>query len=236
MRYNEAMFPENDPKVEFLKQVFLFNEFDEDGLAQVAARLNSEFVQAGEVIFSEGDQWDNVYFVNSGEVRVTRKGEEGEETFLAIFDSGDTFGEGGPLFKRKRSATITAISDTNLYSLNEADFDWVRSTYPQITPYLVAFTRTHETVRKLNIDWLNEEETISLAARRHPIRLIVEVGVILFLVVLTTLLSTLLITFLSNVRLITLLTLGVTGTVTLLGLVGIAWAILEWRNDYFFIT
>ena len=47
-------------------------------------------------------------------------------------------------------------------------------TYPKIDPYLVAFAQTHETIRKLKIDWLNEEETISLVARRHPIRMWIE--------------------------------------------------------------
>jgi hypothetical protein len=230
------MLPENENIVEFLKQVLIFNEFTEDELAQVAHRLNSEYVQAGKVIFSQGNEPDHVYIVVSGEVFATRLENDGTVTFLANFDSGDTFGEDALLSKRLRSATITAKADSELYYLTETDFNWIRKTFPHIDPYLIAFNRTHDTIQKLKIDWLNEGETISLVARRHPISMIIELLVTAFLVSLTLTLTTLFITFLKNVRAVTLLSAGVAGIITLIGLVAGIWSFFEWRNDYFFIT
>ncbi len=230
------MLPENENKVEFLKLVLIFNEFTEDELAQVADRLNFEFVRAGEVIFSQGAEHDNVYIVISGEVRATRLEKDGNETFLVNFDSGDTFVEDALLSNRKRSATITAMADTELYYLSEPDFNWVRNTFPQIDPYLIAFNRTHETMRRLKINWLNREETISLVARRHPISMIIELLVTAFLVSLTITLTMVFITFLSNIRAITLLSAGTAGFITLIGLVAGIWSFFEWRNDYFVVT
>jgi CRP-like cAMP-binding protein len=230
------MLPENENRVEFLKQVLIFNEFTQDELAQVADRLNLEFVQAGEVIFSQDAERDYVYIVVSGEVRATRLEKDGTVTFLANFDSGDTFGEDAMLSKRQRSATITATADTELYYLTETDFNWIRSTFPHVDPYLIASNRTHGTIRRLKIHWLNEEETISLVARRHPISMIVELLVAAFLVSLTLTLTTVFITFLSDVRAITLLSAGTAGLITLIGLVAGVWSFFEWRNDYFFIT
>jgi hypothetical protein len=230
------MLPENENIVEFLKQVLIFNEFTEDELAQVANRLNSEYVQAGKVIFSQGAEPDHVYIVVSGEVFATRLENDETVTFLANFDSGDTFGEDALVSKRLRSATITAKADSELYYLTETDFNWIRKTFPQIDPYLIAFNRTHDTIQKLKIDWLNEGETISLVARRHPISMIIELLVTAFLVSLTLTLTTLFITFLKNVRAVTLLSAGVAGIITLIGLVAGIWSFFEWRNDYFFIT
>jgi hypothetical protein len=230
------MLPENENIVEFLKQVLIFNEFTEDELAQVANRLNSEYVQAGKVIFSQGAEPDHVYIVVSGEVFATRLKNDETVTFLANFDSGDTFGEDALVSKRLRSATITAKADSELYYLTETDFNWIRKTFPQIDPYLIAFNRTHDTIQKLKIDWLNEGETISLVARRHPISMIIELLVTAFLVSLTLTLTTLFITFLKNVRAVTLLSAGVAGIITLIGLVAGIWSFFEWRNDYFFIT
>jgi CRP-like cAMP-binding protein len=230
------MLPENESLIEFLKQVVIFNEFTEDELAQVANRLDARFVPSGEVVFSEGDERDNLYIVASGQVRITRLKKEGAKTFLACLDPGDIFGEDALLSKRKRSATITTVEDTELFLLSEADFDWVRNTYPHIAPYLIAFKRSHEAVRKLRIDWLYDEETISLVTRRHPISMLIELLFIAFLVSATVTLTTVFITFLSDVRVVTLLSAGMAGFVTLVGLIAGVWSFFEWRNDYFFIT
>ena len=118
------------------------------------------------------------------------------KSFLANFEYADLFGEDALLFERSRSATITAVTDTELSYLSEADFNWLRTTYPKVNPYIIAFSKTHETVRTLNIKWLSDEESISLATKRHPIRLIFELTVIGFIMSLTITISMFLITFL----------------------------------------
>jgi hypothetical protein len=230
------MLPANENEVDLLKQVLIFNEFTEEELTEVAERLNKEFVLAGKVIFAEGDEPSHVYIVSVGEVRVTRQDVEGRETFLANFYSGDIFGEDALIFKRNHSATATAFTDTELFYLSEDDFNWIRDTFPKVNTYLLAFTRTHETVRKLRIDWLNEEETISLATKRHPISMIVEIMATAFLVSLILTISIAVITFLSDVRVVTFLSAGIAGLITLIGLIAGIWSFFEWRNDYFFIT
>jgi hypothetical protein len=230
------MLAANFDKVEFLKLVLIFNEFDEVELERVAERLDTEFVAAGKKIFQQEDDSSQFYIIVRGEVRVTRIEKDGNETFLASFDTADTFGEDALLFNRPRSATVTAITDTELFTLSQNDFDWIRRTYPKIDPYLVAFSQTHETIRRLKIDWLNEEETISLVARRHPIRMWLEILAILVFVSFTLATTTALITFFNNARVITLLSMGTAGFVTLVGLIACIWTFFEWRNDYFFVT
>jgi len=230
------MFPENENRIDFLKQVLIFNEFTEGELAQVAERLDKVFVQAGEAVFFQGNARDNLFFIISGAVRVTRIENDGHETFLANLDSGDIFGEDALIFGRERSATVTTLSDTELYSLSEDDFNWLRFNFPKIEPYLIAISQTHDTVRRLKIGWLMEGEAISLVARRHPISMIVEITVTAFLVSLILTITLVFITFLSNVRVITLLSAGTAGLLTLIGLVVAIWSFFEWRNDYFFVT
>ena len=230
------MLSERNPQINLLKQVLIFNEFDEDELIQVAERLNTEFVQAGRVIFTQGDERRNFYIIAHGDVRVTRQDPDGNDVFLANFDSGDTFGEDALIFKRKRSATVTATSDTELFYLTESDFNWIRETYPKVDPYLIALSSSHDTIRKLKIKWLNPEETISLVARRHPIQMIWEFIGIAFMVSLTVTISVAIITFLEDAGVITMLTMITAGVVTVIGLVAMIWSFFEWRNDYFFVT
>jgi hypothetical protein len=230
------MLSKNQNKIELLKQVLIFNDLSDDELATVAEHLLPRSVSAGEIIFSQGDDRDFVYIIDSGEVRVSRLEKTGSETFLAKFYSGDIFGEDSTIFKRKRSATVTAITDTDLFCLTEAEFNWIRGEFPKIEPYLTALTQTHETVQQLKIKWLNDEETISLATRRHPINMTIELMITTFLVFFTVTISTAFITFLRNIRMIALLSAGLAGLVTLLGFIAGIWAFFEWRNDYFFIT
>jgi len=230
------MLSESGNQVEFLKQVLIFNEFSEAELIMVTERLNTEYVQAGKAIFKQGDDRNNFYIVASGELRATRREKDGGETFLANLEPTDTFGEDAFILERERSATITAITDTELYYLSGYNFNWVRQTFPKVEPYLIALTNSHETIRKLNIKWLNNEETISMAARRHPIRMIIELLGIAFLVSLALTISIAVITFLDDAQVITLLSMGTSGIITLIGLVAGAWSFFEWRNDYFFVT
>jgi len=229
------MLSETKDRVNFLKQVLIFNEFTDEQLEQVANLMGAEFIKSGQTVFEQGDDRDNLYFVTKGEVRVYRTEEDGAETFLSAFDYGDTFGEDALIHKRQRSATIVATSNTDLLYLNEEKFDWLRKTFPQVEPYLDAFTRTHEAVRRLKIGWLAPEETISLVARRHPLRLIEEITVTFFILSVVLAATVGAIAFFQS-SILVYVSAGIGGLVSLIGITASVWSYFEWKNDYFFVT
>ncbi len=230
------MLPEIESRVRLLKQVLIFNEFDENGLAEVAERLKEQRVAAGETVFHQGDQADKLFIVASGKLDVFRLSPEGEETFLTRFECGDTFGEEGLYANKPRSATVRAITAAELFYLDAADFRWLRKTYPQVNPYLLAFRQTYEAARHLNVRWLGEGETISLISRRHPIRMIGEIlTTLLIMAILTTLLVGAAYFLWGSERLVTVaLIIGGISSLVSLGISG--WIYAEWRNDYLFVT
>ena len=131
------MLPDIENRVKFLQDVQILSEVDTPNLEVIAGRLKLVAYIAGENIFDEGDEPDNMYFVFQGKVNVTRLDEEtGEEIDLAVFDVGDTFGIDALYYKRERSATATALTDVDLYYLNFEDFEWLKDAYPQVDPYL----------------------------------------------------------------------------------------------------
>ncbi len=230
------MLPEIENRVALLKRVLIFNELEDEELASVAERLKTEHFPAGEVIFQQEDLADRMYILNRGEVYVARDVDGGSETTLTVLSKGDSFGTDALYKKRPRLATVGAHRDSHLFYLDTADFQWLRDSFPQIDPYLLAFSKTHDAVRRLNLSWLGEGETISLIARRHPIRMIGEILITALVVffVLTLVLGAN--TLLSPERTITFIALGLCGFVTLIGFVIGIWSFLDWRNDYFFIT
>ena len=66
---------------------------------------------AGQEVFRQGDPSDLVYVVDDGRIDVVRDTQDGEVP-LASFVAGDHFGEMGPLFGLRRSATARAMTDT----------------------------------------------------------------------------------------------------------------------------
>ena len=73
------MLPEIEQQIEFLQNVQILIELSEGDLAAVAERLKHVQYQSDELIFSQGDEGDNLYFIQRGRVRVIRFDEEHEE-------------------------------------------------------------------------------------------------------------------------------------------------------------
>jgi len=58
-----------------------------------------------QAVFSQGDAADSVMYVQKGSVKLTVVNESGKEAVVAIFGSGDFFGEGGMAGQKVRMAT-----------------------------------------------------------------------------------------------------------------------------------
>jgi len=78
-------------------------------------------VDAGKIIFQEGEEGDQMYIIQAGKVRVSRR-IAGKEHVLAILEKGDFFGEMAIVNKVQRSATVTAIDEVDLLAFNREGF------------------------------------------------------------------------------------------------------------------
>jgi CRP/FNR family cyclic AMP-dependent transcriptional regulator len=78
-------------------------------------------VEAGKIIFQEGDEGDQMYIIQSGKVKISRH-ISGKEHVLAILEKGDFFGEMAIVNKVQRSATVTAIDAVDLLAFNREGF------------------------------------------------------------------------------------------------------------------
>jgi hypothetical protein len=78
-------------------------------------------IEAGEVIYREGDLGDAVFVVKAGEVEVSRT-VSGQMVRLAVLRHGAIFGEMGVLRDRPRSTTVRAIGPVTLLAILKQDF------------------------------------------------------------------------------------------------------------------
>ncbi|HEY5564645.1 MAG TPA: cyclic nucleotide-binding domain-containing protein [Rhodothermia bacterium] len=87
----------------------------------MSARAIGRVIQAGDVLFREGDIGDCMYVIQEGEAEVIRT-EEGKDTRVAVMGAGDLFGEMAIIRREKRSATVRALTDLTVLTIDKRTF------------------------------------------------------------------------------------------------------------------
>jgi voltage-gated potassium channel len=100
-----------------ISRVPLFAELDATEISDVMELLRAQVVEAGEVIMRAGDAARSMYFIAAGEVDIEITGRK-DHVRLGV---GQFFGEVALLRRTRRTATVTAITRTNLLGLDAHD-------------------------------------------------------------------------------------------------------------------
>jgi CRP/FNR family transcriptional regulator, cyclic AMP receptor protein len=74
-----------------------------------------------QVIVRQGETGDCMYAIQSGRVEVVRE-TDGGEVRVAVLDEGDIFGEMAIFEKEVRSATVRALGETRVLSIDKRTF------------------------------------------------------------------------------------------------------------------
>jgi len=77
---------------------------------------------AGRPIFQEGQQGDGLYIISQGQVAITKRIERDQPCVLAELGPGEFFGEMAVVDDQPRSATATAMLETQIYFMPREDF------------------------------------------------------------------------------------------------------------------
>lgn len=113
--------------LKLLKSVRLLDQIPDKPLAALAEFLKPLSLPDGAVVFEEGQPSDSLYFVTSGQVRISKK-IAGASKDLALLGPGDCFGEMALIDAVKRSATASAVGETRLFRLSREDMNrWLKS-------------------------------------------------------------------------------------------------------------
>jgi len=100
-----------------ISRVPLFAELDATEISDVMELLRAQVVEACEVVMRAGDAARSMYFIAAGEVEIEIKGKK-ERIRLGV---GQFFGEVALLRRTRRTATVTAVTRTNLLGLDAHD-------------------------------------------------------------------------------------------------------------------
>ncbi|MCS7299350.1 MAG: cyclic nucleotide-binding domain-containing protein [Spirochaetia bacterium] len=89
-----------------------------------------------QVVFCEHEYGDKAYVILKGNVRIT-KFVNGNEVLLAVLKEGDIFGEMSILENKPRSATATAVGETELMYVKRENFEAMVHTRPEIATRII---------------------------------------------------------------------------------------------------
>jgi CRP-like cAMP-binding protein len=90
-----------------------------------------------QVIFSQGDAADSVFYIQKGKVKLTVVSNRGKEAVVAILGTGEFFGEGCLAGQLKRMATATAMSAVSVTRLEKPAAISVLHQEPAFTEFFV---------------------------------------------------------------------------------------------------
>lgn len=103
---------------------FLFNNLDDIEISTIVDACEEKKFKKDEYVIRQGDNGDNVYIIDEGELiceKVFKKGEP--PTYLKTYKEGELFGELALLYNAPRAATIYAKTDSTLWALDRLTFN-----------------------------------------------------------------------------------------------------------------
>jgi CRP-like cAMP-binding protein len=94
--------------------------------------------QTGEVIFSQGEPADSVFYIQKGKVKITVVSQQGKEAVVAVLGPGEFCGEGCLAGQPRRMATASAMAECDIMQLQMADIIRVLHEEPAFSEMFVS--------------------------------------------------------------------------------------------------
>lgn len=113
-------------KIMSLRWVPLFERVPSAELARIAEVTEELVLQAGGLVFSEGDYGDALFIIAGGRIRITLGGK-----LLATLEKPNYFGEMSLLDGEPRSASAEAEVDSLLLRIDQKDFQGILKRHPE---------------------------------------------------------------------------------------------------------
>ncbi len=113
----------NDVDISHIRQHYLFSSLSQRELTEIAAHAHFKNLSTDEHLFFQGETADHFYFIQSGQVKLTRLTPDGNEKVIEILMPNQTFAEAVMFMDREDyPVTATAIIPSTLIAFNSVQF------------------------------------------------------------------------------------------------------------------
>ena len=107
-------------------------------LAKVGEGRSIDTYRKDQIVFSQGDPADAVFYIQKGKVKVTVVSEQGKEAVVAILGTDEFFGEGCLAGQTQRIATVATMTDSVIVRLEKAAIVGVIQQEPAFSEMFIA--------------------------------------------------------------------------------------------------
>ncbi|WP_163996787.1 cyclic nucleotide-binding domain-containing protein [Pyxidicoccus caerfyrddinensis] len=118
----------------------LFAELDREAFLDLVGRMAWRRVKPDDVVSREGEPTDHLYVLVAGKAEVTRQ-MDGEARTLGFLGGGSIFGEIALLTGATPTATVTAVSDTEVFEIRREHLNAVAKNHPAVPQVLADFAQ-----------------------------------------------------------------------------------------------
>ena len=116
----------------FLALSPIFSSLASSERGELMKRFHLREIPEGTTLFKGGDPPASLYMVRSGEVEIFTQNRHGKKVSLALLESGNFFGEIGPLFGKPRTANARTTRPTELMEMTKEDFNTCLLRFPNL--------------------------------------------------------------------------------------------------------
>jgi CRP-like cAMP-binding protein len=132
----------------------LFAGLDQESAESLIAQMTTTHMERGDILFHEGDPGDRLYVLGEGKIKLGQSSPDGRENILAVLGPGEMFGELSLFDPGPRTATATAVAETQVLALSTEQLREYLSGRPQVALTLLAalarrLRRTNESLSDL---------------------------------------------------------------------------------------
>jgi len=111
----------------------LFVDLPKNKLAEIARDAKEEVLPAHHIVFQEGDPGDSFYIINSGKVRLFKKGNGGVEIPIVELGPGEFFGQVALLTEGLRWMNVKTEEKSHLTIMSKDLLKSLLETYPNVS-------------------------------------------------------------------------------------------------------
>lgn len=125
-----------DRILKILQENNLFKQLSSEALSNIAPNCTLLKYKSGDTVVKEGDVSDSIFIIAEGINVVKKIKADGQDTILAYLLPGQTFGEMGVIQETPRTATVVALSETEVLKVEASYFTEVIKRHGEVGLYL----------------------------------------------------------------------------------------------------
>ena len=146
----------------------LGQELEPDECNVIAGVMHAVNLKNGEILASRGDKNSTLYLLVEGKLEVISE-IEGEEKTVYTMAAGECSGTRAFVDRQSRKATLRAVGDTIVYTLEPDDFESLLTTHPVVMYKVMRgiFRVTHRNLMRMNLETQQLSNYISKSGGRY---------------------------------------------------------------------